>query len=454
MRRPPSPQRTTSDAPKAQRPHPATLVALVTTLVGLYLLLLPPAALPGEQGRAAGLAIIAIGLWATARLPEHITALLFFLLAMLLGVAPPSVIFSGFAASALWMVFAGLVIALAFQSSGLSQRLARVIAHRLNGSYLTLIAGMLSIGLLLGFMMPSSMGRVVLLMPIVLGLADHLGFAPGSNGRTGLVLAASFGTFVPTFAILPSNVPNMVLLGASESLFDISPLYGEYLLLHFPVLGLLKSLLVVVLIALQYPDEPGPIRRERDAAVPFSLPERKMSGLLLMALLLWFTDFLHHVSPAWIALAAALFLLLPRVCLIDTRQFNSGINYGPLFFVAGVLGLGALIAHSGLGARLAGHLISLLPLAPDHNLVNFLSLSLTATVTGILTTGPGVPAVLTPLADHIATSAGLPIKTVLMTQVVGFSIILFLYQSPPLMVAMQLSGEKLRPAMKMLLQLA
>lgn len=451
MRAKPSPQKQAHHIPPI---HPATPVAALTTLAGLYLLFMPPLSLPAEQGQAAGLAVIAIGLWATARLPEQITALLFFLLAMLLGVAPSNVIFAGFASSALWMVFAGLVIALGFKNSGLSERLALGIARRLNGSYLKLIAGVLAIGLLLGFMMPSSMGRIALLIPIVLGLADHLGFTAGSNGRTGLILAASFGTFVPTFAILPANVPNMVLLGTSEALFEISPLYGEYLLLHFPVLGLLKSLLILLLIVLRYPDEPRPSWRERNAAAPFSAQERKMSGLLLLALLLWFTDFLHHVSPAWIALAAALFLLLPRIGLIDARQFNGEINFGSLFFVAGVLGLGALIAHSGLGTRLAEHLITLLPLEPGNSLINFVSLTVTAMVTGILTTVPGVPAILTPLADRIAASAGLPVEAVLMTQVVGFSTLLFLYQSPPLVVAMQLSGEKLRPAMQLILQLA
>jgi anion transporter len=435
------------------RLSPTAIIALLATLSGVYLIFLP-SSLPQEQSRAFGLSVMVIGLWATARLPEHITSLLFFLLAMLISVAPSGVIFSGFASSALWMVFAGLVIALAFKRSGLSERIALGIAHRLNGSYLILISGVLVIGLLLGFLMPSSMGRIMLLIPITLGLADHLGFEPGSNGRTGLILAASFGTFVPAFAILPSNVPNMVLLGTSEALFHISPLYGEYLLLHFPILGFLKSILIVLLITLRYPDEPRLQWSDTASTSPISPQERKMAILLLLALLLWFTDFLHHVSPAWIALAAALLVMLPRFGLIDTKQFNSEINFSSLFFVAGVLGLGALISHSGLGARLAEHLIELLPLEPGNNLINYVSLTFTAIVTGILTTLPGVPAVLTPLADKIADSAGLPIETVLMTQVVGFSTTLFLYQAPPLVVALQLAGEKMRPAMQMTLLLA
>lgn len=435
--------------------HLPLLIAGMTVLAGIYLMIWPPAGLSLEQGRAAGLALATVGLLATAQLPEHLTALLFFLFAMLLGVAPASVIFSGFSSTALWMVFAGLVIALAVKSTGLGERLARSIALRLDGHYVYLISGVLLVGLLLGFLMPSSMGRVVLLMPIAVALADHFGFGPGSNGRTAVVLAAAFGTFVPTFAILPANVPNMVLVGASETLFDIAPHYGEYLLLHFPVLGLLKSVVIVILIVRLYPDRQKPASHSGiTPATPLSRNEWLLSGILVLSLIFWLTDFIHHISPAWVALAAALVLLMPRIGLISAQQFNGGINYNSLFFVTGILGLGALISHSGLGASLAGHLTAVLPLQPGHNLLNFISLSFVAMVTGIVTTLPGVPAVLTPLAEQMAHSAGLPIKTVLMTQVLGFSMTLFLYQAPPLVIAMQLAGEQTRPAIKLSLLLA
>ncbi|KJF79390.1 hypothetical protein UA44_12355 [Klebsiella aerogenes] len=51
---------------------------------------------------------ITIVLWATSLLPEFITALLFFAAAMMTKIAPPEVIFGGFASSAFWLVFSGL----------------------------------------------------------------------------------------------------------------------------------------------------------------------------------------------------------------------------------------------------------------------------------------------------------------------------------------------------------
>jgi len=432
---------------------PVVLAAL-TTVAGIYLLVLPPVLLGPEQGRAAGLAIIAIGLWATGAMPEHITALLFFLVAMLLNIAPAKVIFSGFASGALWMIFAGLIIAVAMRSTGLSQRLARSIALRVSHSYLHLIAGLVAVGMIMGFLMPSSMARSTLLIPIALSLAEHAGFPPGSKGRTGVVLAAAFGAFLPNFSILTANVPNLVLLGAAEEQAGVVPHYGAYLLLHFPILGLLKAALIVGLIHWRYREEPQLVTPEATPHTSLSRAEWKMAAILFFALGMWLTDSLHHISPAWIGLTAAIVLLLPRIGLVGGRQLTTEVNYNPMLFVAGVLGLGALLAHSGLGARLAQALTQVLPLAPGHNLLNFISLTVTAMVTGLVATLPGVPAILTPLAGGLAHSAGLPVGTVLMTQVVGFSTPFFLYQAAPVLVAMQLGGEKTRSAILPLLQVA
>jgi steroid 5-alpha reductase family enzyme len=51
-----------------------------------------------------------IALWATARLPEYLTALLFFAAAMVLHIAPSEVVFSGFLSSAFWLVLSGFVL--------------------------------------------------------------------------------------------------------------------------------------------------------------------------------------------------------------------------------------------------------------------------------------------------------------------------------------------------------
>ena len=430
---------------------PPRLLAGAAMFASVLVLLTAP--LPPEQTRALALTLAAIGLWATGAIPEHVTALAFFTVAMLTQVAPPRVIFSGFESAALWLIFGGLVMGVAVRSTGLGERIAQRLAGMFGNSYWGVIVGVTTVGVALGFVMPSSMGRAILLMPIALALADRFGFSPGTRGRTGVVLAAAFGCHIPTFSVLPANLPNVVLIGASETLYHTAPTYGSYLLLHFPVIGLLKTAVMVPLIVWLWPDTP---RAAPPATVPTPLrgDERWLAMLLALAVTLWATDFIHHINPAWISMAVAVVLLWPGIGLVRGPAFNQQINYGSMFYVGGIMGLGALVDQSGLGSRLATAILEIMPLTPEAPARNFASLATVSTLVGMITTLPGVPAVLAPLAGDMARASGLPVEAVLMSEVLGFSNPILPYESAPLVVAIQLGGERLASAQKLCLLLA
>ena len=145
----------------------------------------------GQLMTVAALVAVTIGLWASGKLPEYITALLFFAVAMILHIAPASLIFSGFASAAFWLVVSGYVIGIAIKKTGLAARCARLLASRLSGSYPRMVFGVVGLTYALAFVMPSNMGRIALLMPIIMALADRAGFGEGRQGRIGLALAES-----------------------------------------------------------------------------------------------------------------------------------------------------------------------------------------------------------------------------------------------------------------------
>ena len=61
---------------------------------------------------------------------------------------------------------------------------------------------------------------------------------------------------------------------------------------------------------------------------------------------------------------------------------------------------------------------------------------------------------LSPLAREFAAATGLPLLTVLMLQVVPFSTVFLPFESPPIMVAMQIGDVGIRPASKLCLAVA
>lgn len=429
-------------------------IAVAGLLTAAALALIPIGGLAPETARTGALALAAVVLFATGALPEFVTTILFFAVAMLFSLAPANVIFSGFHSAGFWVVFGGLVIGVGVRGTGLAERLARGVSRRFGHRYAGIIAGTILMAVIMAFLMPSTMGRLMILLPIVLAMADGFGYGPGSNGRTGMVLATSFGTMLPGFAILPATLPAVVIIGASETLYNIRPLYGTWLLLHFPVLGALKAVAIGILIVWLFPqgDADTPQRRA-EAPAAMARRERLMTALLLLALALWMTDFLHRISPAWVALGAAGIMVLPFVGLVGAKDFDDKVKIGSLFYVTGVLGLGALVAHGGVGDLLATSVLPLLDLRPGENAWNFAAVTALSSALAMFATQPGVPAILVPLAGHMAEAAALPVEAMLMLTVVGYTTLILPYQTPPLVVAMQLSGVPMRQGNKLCLWL-
>ncbi|MEM7652788.1 MAG: SLC13 family permease [Pseudomonadota bacterium] len=444
---------------------PALLTALISITVTVLLLAMSVwTDRPGAETfsvndlRMIALCVMAIGLWASAIVPEHFTALAFFLGAMLLSVAPASVVFSGFHSTALWLVFAGLLIGTAIKNSGLAARFAAVLSARLGFSYARNVVGLVALGIALSFLMPSSLGRVLILMPIAVALVDRLGLVEGRKGRTGLLAAMGFGAVIPAFSILPANVPNLILGGLAETLYGTPPTYATYLAMHFPFLGLGKAAVIVAGILWLFPDRiTAELPEESSEAVeqnatqsPISRTERVLLIVLSITLGLWATDALHGISPAWIGLGAALVCFLPGVAVLEKNDFNS-LNFASLIYVAGVVALGAMIADSGLGTLLGKTLIEQAGIAPGEPIRSFLVIAASGALSGLALAAPGVPGVFTPIAEGLASASGLPLQTVLMTVVVSFSTIILPYQAPPLIIAMAYGKVSLGDAAKLTL---
>ena len=226
---------------------------LVCLAAAVIFVLPPPAGMTAVTMHAAALIVLTIGLWALGTLPEHITSLLFFLLAMVFAIASPQAVFSGFASPTMWLVLGGLFIAEAVTSTGLGQRFIGLLFDRYTFGYSGLLVAIALVATALAFFMPATVGRMLLLIPIVAALARRVSFAPGSTGYNGLMLCTIIICYQSGNGILPANAPNLVLAGATEALYGVHLIYAEYFLVIFPVLCLLKGLTVVALVYWLFP---------------------------------------------------------------------------------------------------------------------------------------------------------------------------------------------------------
>ena len=141
---------------------------------------------------------VTIVLWATSLLPEFITALLFFTAAMTAKIAPPEVIFGGFASSAFWLVFSGFVLGVAIRKTGLADRAARALSAKLTDSWVLMVASVVLLSYALAF-------AGAFIWAAYCTVTSK--FAKGQNGITLFVLLTALSLWVK-YAL--SDQPDMV----------------------------------------------------------------------------------------------------------------------------------------------------------------------------------------------------------------------------------------------------
>lgn len=387
--------------------------------------------------RVSAISALSVGLFATRLLPEVVTALGCFLAFIAIGAAPNEVIFSGFASSGFWLLFAGLIIGTAITATGLGMQIALRIFQRTGDSY-TKAALLLALsGLGLGVLVPATIPRIIIMMPIALSLAKTMGYSIGSRGHIGLTVTAAVATNLPTYAFLTGNLPTIVHVGAFETLYNVRPGYGEYFIAQAPV-NMVRFLALLILM-LPFAPRRAETQSSLDAPTPLDLYQKALLALMGVAILFWVTDSWHGISPAWVALSLAAVLMVPAFGMLDATVMKTKIDMSPAFFLAAVFAISAVAQHTGLGTVVANQLVPMLRLGEGSDLRDLYAVTGLSTFLSHFTTAPAGPAVLAPLATYLANETGWTIETLSMVQIVGIATPILPHQAPPLIISMALA---------------
>lgn len=402
--------------------------------------------------RTSAISGLALALFATRLLPEVVTALGCFLAFLMVDAAPNAVIFSGFTSGGFWLLFAGLIVGTAISVTGLGRQFALRIFQKTGDSYIKAALLLALSGLGLGLLVPATMPRIIILMPVALSLSNTMGYEIGSRGHVGLTVTGAIATLLPTYAILTANLPTIIHFGAFETLYDIKPSYARYFIEQAPANAV--RFMVLLVLMLPFASARSDKKSVLDAPMPFTYTQRKLLILLGSAILFWALDTFHGIAPAWVALLLATVLLIPGFGILDSNVMKTKIDISPAFFIAAVFAISAVAQHTGLGTILADRLIPVLRLGDGSDLRDLYSVFGLSTVLSHLTTSPAAPAILAPLAGAIAAETGWSIETIATAQVLGISTPLLPYQAPPLIIAMALAKIPMMALLRVCLLLA
>lgn len=332
------------------------------------------------------------------------------------------------------------MIGTAADRTGFGRFVARRFVGGFRGSYSDLVAGILAGSTLLAFLVPATMGRIAITVPVVMALAREAGYERGSPGYVGLVVAAVIGNFTIALAVLPGNLLNIMVVGSGETMYGLAMPYMRYLLLAGPVLGLVKGLLVWWTIVRIYPAPPPRFSGEAAAEAPLGPPARRVGIILAAAIVAWALDFWHGLNPGLVALAAGLACMVPGLGPLGWRDGLDPKTLLILVWVATVLGLGAVLAEAGASKLVSGALADLARIEGQSPLYGYFATAYLAALLAVLTTiGGAIPIVATAVGGFAAVT-GLPIEAGIMAIVAGMSALFLPFAAAPIMVGLAM-GE-------------
>lgn len=387
--------------------------------------------------RVAAVSGAALVLFSTRIVPEPVTAFSVILAFMAMGAAPAEIIFSGFSSGGFWLLLSGLIIGTAITTTGLGRQIALRIAARTDASHLRATLLLAACGFGLGLLVPSTIPRIIVLMPIALSLSEAMGHAPGSRGHIGLTMTAATTTLLPTYAFLTANLPTILQFGAIETLYGIKPSYADYFVQQAPIN--LVRLLVLLAVLLPYAPRRSGAGLAMQQPASFTAAQQRLMCLLAVAIGFWATDSWHGIAPAWVALTAATILLVPAAGMMDRDAMRVSIDLSPVFFLAGIFSISAVASHSGLSALVADMLVPHLGLGQAGHLRDLYALTGFSVLISHLVTAPAATVLLASLAEPMSHAVGWSITTVSMAQVIGLATPILPHQAPPLIIAIGLA---------------
>ena len=149
-----------------------------------------------------GITVLAICLWGFNLLHEGLVAVMLPIGYLLTGVGTPKEVLAPWTQPMGWLILGGLMTGLVLMHTGLARRIALWSLHITGGSFVRLLWGLLLAGFIIAPLMPTALGKGILISIICMGVCDALGFAPRTREASTMLMAGVMNSSSGSMAIV------------------------------------------------------------------------------------------------------------------------------------------------------------------------------------------------------------------------------------------------------------
>jgi len=289
--------------------------------------------------------------WMTHVLEPAITGLIGIYLAWALGVVPFPVAFAGFSNTTPWFLFGAMLFGMMATKSGLARRLAFSIMRRVGGTYSRLLLGLIISDFILTLLVPSGVARVAIMGAVAMGIIEVFGVSRTSRIARGMLITLTYTATIFDKMVI-AGAASITARGVIERVGQVEVLWSHWALAFLPV-DIVTIFVAWRLTIWLYPPEvvtpPGGasfLDDELQRMGPLSALEKKSAALMVLAIGLWMTDFIHRIPSPMIGIGIGLLATLPRIGVLDVDDVRK-LNFLTIIFVAAAISTGDILRETG-----------------------------------------------------------------------------------------------------------
>lgn len=360
--------------------------------------------------------IFGIILWSLEPIPIGLTALILLLFMLIFNVADSSIIFSGFASPATFLIVAGMMLAAAVNETTLIKRMTYEVLKRWGSSSKGLVGSIIIVQQIQAFFIPSTAVRSALMLPVSSMIIDTIDAKPGSNLRKMIMLGVAFGGVISGTAVMTAAIGNILTVELLNRFAGINITYLQWFYYTVPLwLILIPSIWYLLLKIFPLPKEQQYyplIRKEMEARLneigPVNKREIRCLLILFFIVGLWLTEPLHGMHPSIPALIGVVLMTLPKIGVAAWEPIVK-IDYNTVLLLSVTLSIGYTFVDSGATHTISHYLsvdwfVTLL----QNPFITIIVVILTAQLFHKLISNVSTAVVtLVPIMISVATNAGL-----------------------------------------------
>lgn len=302
-------------------------------------------------------------------------ALFLIFVALSAGVRPASV-FAGFTQSATWTLISALFFGFTLQKTGLSRRITLMILKTIKPSYISMTMAWVFIGIALSLLTPSATVRVAIMIPLAAQCAELCKLEKGSKGNSLIILTAFGMAIIPGSGWMTGVLWGPIISGMINAVPETQGLvnFNNWFNTLFVPVMITTVLLISGSLLMLKPKEKmskDAIEAIREESIPKISRHEIITGVVLITVFAMFlTSGYHGLPDAAVCIAAVFVFFLSGV--LETKDFNSGVNWDLIIFMSIALSFSAIFNETELSGWLAEIIVpALAPIAGNPFLFMF-----------------------------------------------------------------------------------